>query len=656
MATRVKTTQFAFPMYTGTVVDATTTNLTQITIYIPEAVSAFRSVTVDVGFQDIITATGGTITEHRVGLRLGAAPYTTITETDDIANSGEQMAGVIGPWDFTSHFTSNWAGTSRTCDLQVYFDQNSGTTLGMRNVTAVVTVTYEYDDTAATQIKTAWIPLESLAADLPTAANTNFGTNQIPQMTGVGGMLPESGVTIRDYYFLIEGNESTSTATDFTITANIDSGTATAFGVQEAALISNRYCRWIYKPGTVPGLGTTHNFQLWTNLASRCNHVTVTLVVTYQFSLASTTTVLNSVLLPLEMTGPLGSNTAADASRISQDIWANEPTTITLMQSGFRINYNCNNTPTGLHFRAGSQSFRAYTPLAGVVAGMYSLQQRFDSGSSQGSGLTLSRGRNSLVIDGYLTTTARQATNVNGYIILNYLSGLASDGIGAHNHTLMYNLLGWDAALTDRTRIDNYSFALPEAEYFFTGVGFVFYQVVQSASMGITFDTQCLSGEGKGGGYYEIYSDSYQADNEKSNSIIWMRGRDVYWRYPNDPGPDRVDVQTPRSYRLFTSTATSNGLMAVPTYNAIAFTVSGNITGSNGGSITINIYRSDTNELIHTTSRTGNGSYSLQWHDDTIALYSEAFEDSTHYGRSITATAGTSLDVALSRPTVKSFA
>ncbi|MCA9324935.1 hypothetical protein KDA23_02600, partial [Candidatus Saccharibacteria bacterium] len=234
--------------------------------------------------------------------------------------------------------------------------------------------------------------------------------------------------------------------------------------------------------------------------------------------------------------------------------------------------------------------------------------------------------------------------------------GLSSSGIGAHSHTVFYKLLNWAALLSDRTRIDSYSITVPETDYYMVGVGFVFYQLVTTASMGITFDVSCLSTEGQGGGWYSIYADSYQQISEISNSIIWMRGRDVFLRYPNDPGSDRVDIQSARSYRLFTSTNTSNGLMLIPTYSAITFTVSGNITGSNGGLVAIKAYRSDNNELVYSTSRTGNGSYTFQWHDDTIALYTEAYEDSTHMGRSVNATAGTSLDVMLSKPSARSYA
>lgn len=655
MATRTKSVQFAFPMNTGIITDAVVTNLTQITVYIPETVTSFLSATVDVGFQDIITASGGTIAEHRVGFRLGAAGYTTVTELDDITQSGENIAGVIGPFDFTSHFTTNWTGTSMTCDVQVYFDQNTGTTLGMRNVTAMLTVSYEYDDTETTQIKTAWIPLESLVGALPTVANTNFGTSQIPQLTGTGGMLPEDSVVIRDYYFVIEGNESNNNTTDFTISANIDSGTATAFGAQEAGLASNRYCRWIYQPA-VPTTTVTHNFQLWSSVA-KVNHVTVTLVVTYEFNATNTTKVLNSIVLPFEMSSPLGSTAATDASRYERDIFVEEPGTITLQQSGFRINYNVNAAPTGLRFRAGSQAFRAYTVVASVAAGMYCLQQRLDSGSAQGVGMSMARGKNAVTIEGYITVTTNQVTNINGIITLNYHSDKATGGIGQHNHTVFRNLKQWDGLLADRTRIDNYALTIPETNYRITSAGYVLYSFVATASMGVSLDVQCLPGEGKGGGYYDIYTDVYQSDAERACSVVWMQGRDTFKRYPSDPGTDRVDIETARDYRLFTSTTAAAGIISVLTYHGFSYTVSGEIKGSAGGLVTINAYRSDNNELIATTSRTGNGTYSFDWYDDTIELFCEAYEDTTHFGRSTNALPGVSLDIKLgAQPVVRAFA
>lgn len=663
MATRIKTVQYAFPMYTSLVADSTTTDLTQITIDIPETVVAFSSVTAELGFQDVITATGGTIANHNIGLRLGAAAYTTISNSSAITHSGENIAGVVGPFDFTSHFTSNWSGTSMTCDSQVYFHQSTGTTLGMRNVTVVLTITYQYDDTAATHAKTVWIPLESKSGGLTNTQGSSYGFGQIPQLTASGGMLPESSITIKDYYFLIEGNTTVNNdTTDLTISASISYGPITTFGTIENALGSDRYCRWIYKPASVADTTTSHDFQLWQDyILGALDNVTVTLVVTYTFDTSTSTRVLNSLILPFELSSPLGNTTVAKASRISRDFYIDEPGTITLKQSGIRINYNAAASPGNLRIQAAGQtSFSQFTPIIATSAGMFSVQQRLDTGSTAGGHISLTNGKNSLVVDAFTTSAGNQISNVSGYFIINYQSGIATSGVGSHAHTVFKNVLSWVPALSDYTYVTSFAFDIPESPlvtasstYFVIGLGFIFYQFVQTASMGIIFDAECLTTEAMGGGYYNIYADAYQADNERGNSVVWMRGRDAFQRYPNDPdSANRVVPETSRAYRLFTSTTTSNGLMSVITYNSISYTVSGTISGSAGGTVEIYAYRSDTRELIYHTSRTGNGSYSFKWHDDTIALYVEAREDNTHYGRSIDATAGTSLDVTLSSTSV----
>lgn len=631
MATREKSVCFAFPMTTALVADAVVTNLSQITLYIPESSPTFTSVFVEVGFQDAITATGGTVNEHRVGLRLGAAAYTTFTETDDLTNTGENMAGVIGPVDFTSHFNTNWTGTNMTCDLQVYFDQNTGTTLGMNNVTALVWVTYTYDDAAATQIKTVALPMESLIGALPTT-QTNFGTNQIPQLTS-GGILPEAGVTIRDWFIVIEGNESTSAPTDFTLSAAIDGGAATTFMNQESALASDRFCRWIYRP-SAPDPTEAHNFQLWAS-TPRCNHVTATLYVTYEFTLAGTTRVLNSIQLSAEMASPLGLTTTAEASRFSRTVSVQEPGTITMRQSAFRMNWNVPATVTSIRWRAGAQAYRNYTPAAGVVAGMFSMQQRLDSGSAQGAGMTLSRGRNDLIIDGYSTNAGTEATNINGRVILNYESDLSAEGIGAHHHTVFKVMNAWDGLLVDQVRLNSKSFAIPETNYWLSGAGFVL-TLWNTVVGGISFDAECLSGEGKGGGYYDIYTDMYSSDAELGCSQIWARGRDIYKRFPADVGEDRVDIETARDYRMYSPSVIRFGIVQYATYHSMTWSAAGDITGNDVALPTdLQLVHANTGEVLQeTTLAAGVTAFDFAVNDNTDDYFVSAYQDGTHVGRS----------------------
>lgn len=634
MATREKTVCFAFPMTTALVADAVVTNLEQIVLYIPET-PTFTSVFVEVGFQDAITATGGTITEHRVGLRLGAAAYTTFTELDDFANTGENLAGVFGPVDFTAHFNTNWTGSSMTCDLQVYFDQTTGTTLGMNNVTAMIYITYTYNDTAPTQIKSVQIPMESLIAGLPTVADSNFGTNQIPQLVGAGGLLPENGVVIRDWYIVIEGNENTAAVTDFFLTANIDSGTPTVFLTQEAALASDRFCRWIYRP-SIPSPSSAHNFQLWANVANKCNHVTATLHVTYEFTLAGTTRVLNSILVPIEIASPLGLTTTAEASRFDRQISIQEPGTINLKQSAFRINYNVASTVTSHRWRAGGQAYRAYTSLGGVVTGMFSVQQRINSGSAQGAGYTINRGYNEITIDGYTTNASAEMTNINGVIILNYESDLSSQGVGSHTHTVRKSLLVWDRLVTDLNRINTRSFSIPETNYWLVSAGFVFTQWVGTSGMAVTFDAEALAGEGKGAGYYDIYADAYVSDAELSCSIIWMRGRDAFKRFPNDADSQRLNIETPRDFRLYTTTGCGNGIYYCVSYHSHTFVAAGTVSGNDPALPTqVSLVRELTGETMQkATLAAGVTAFSFAVNDNTEDYHVSVFQNSTHVGRS----------------------
>lgn len=645
MAIREKTIIYSFPMRTTTVTNAEVTDLTQITVYIPETVISFTSVFAEMGWRDQINATGGTIGEHRIGMRLAAGSYTTITELDDITHTGESVSGVIGPFDFTSLFTSDWTGTSMTCDAQVYFAQTSGTTLGMINVTVLLYVTYTYDDdstTNPTQIKTVRIPIESIggvSTVLSTTSNATFGpvTGNIPQLTG-GGILPEATVTIRNYFIQIEGNEGgAATNTDYTISVNIDSGASTTFGNQEMAFVSDAFDRWIYDlTASVPLTTASHTFQMWSSVANRCSSLAVEIIITYAFDASSTTSVLNSILIPIEISSPMGYPSGGESSRFSRDIFLTEPGTLILRQSSFRLNYNMIASPGNLWLKAGGQNYRQYVPIStGQSSGQFCTQQRIDSGSSQGAGIAISRGKNSINIDCYVTSTTIAVTNIMGYILLNYQSDIGLEGVGQNAHTVYKVLLPWDALLSDDVRPLNYSFSIPEANYWIVGTGFEFIQFVSAAGQAITFDVECLSLEGKGAGYYDIYADAYLSDAERACSQVWMRGRDIFKRFPDDIG-DRLDITIARDYRLFTTTTSANGIIAVCTYHSNTWQIIGNISGSNGvDNITLDLIRSSDKLVMQTKEVAQNAaSYTFTVYNDTELYYVVAYQDSSHLGSS----------------------
>jgi len=641
MALRTKTLWYATQL-AADVVDATLTALPTITIYSENSSRTFRSVQVWLSYEDISTATGATVAEHRCACSVNGAAATTITELDDISNSGENMSGILGPFDFTAHFTSNYpAADSTTLVLSVYFDISTGTGLNVRNVGALIAITYEYDDAAATQYNTAIIPMESLVGAMGTA-EAEIGSNQIPQLTGAGGLLENvAGVTMRQQFFLVEGNvESGGSASATTLNVRIDTGTTHTFGASTPALASDRYHRFIHIES--PSTSAAHAWKAWCTTTGRFNMITHTMYVTYQWTVSGTTEFLNSIMLSLEIPSPMGGSVAGDNDRFRLPIRIVEPGTITLKQSAYRIHFVPGvGAMAGLNSRAGAQAYRAYTPAAAVICGGSCFQQRVDSGSAQGAGLTLARGKNNLDIDLYRTDTTDLGWNISGVAIINYKSGVSAQGVGAHNHTTFWKVMDWDALLTFLR--DSAAFApnIPETSYWTTGIGFYMVHWDAGANNGIVFAAQVLAGEGAGDGWRDLYADIFVKDAERACQIVYCRARGDMNRWPLDTDPDRLDIEGSRVYRYTNAISCAKGVSIMLTYHTITFTVAGDITGSSGGTVDIDAFTEDGDEILHigSTSRSGNGAYSLTWYDNTLPCFAEARESGTLVGRSDSAVA-----------------
>jgi hypothetical protein len=138
-----------------------------------------------------------------------------------------------------------------------------------------------------------------------------------------------------------------------------------------------------------------------------------------------------------------------------------------------------------------------------------------------------------------------------------------------------------------------------------------------------------------------------ETDPEAGVFLGYGRARDDLKRWPLDP-ESRLDVETARSYRFqhnLTAT-TSLGIIwqsvMFITHHSITYTISGNVTGSAGGTVNIDAHVAadagsvDAGDEIGATSRVGNGSYSITWYDNTVAVYTEARESGVLLARSDT--------------------
>ena len=631
MATRLKTTEWWFPAGT-TLVDATDTNLTQITVYLPESSKTFKKVMLEVIVHDRNT-TLGNISRHQVSISVAGAAYTAVNNANAITNGGEQQT-ILFSGDFTSHFTTNFTGTSHTVDARVLIDSAVASPLSpsFNNVTARLIITYEYDDTSSTQIKTVRIPLN---APVGAMATTKPGT-ATATIPALDTELPEASKVYRQTVLVLQGNDNNTGTTDQTFTMQIDTNTAYTSDVYEHGSTVSMFVRM----NSIQTFDTSssRSFYVYSSLTMGY-HMQAWLVVTYEFDATSSNDIFVSLMLPVSMDSPMGGTTSSDYQRATRTLWIQE-TGIVAKQQACYLFWDQNATISGLNMRIGTGSFVTYTDAAAVLAGSNASMIRNDSAFS------LARGKNTLNVDAYRTDATDLGYNVSGFFIINYTADKPSGGHGAENHTVMWCISDTGtAAVAASFTVAATALAIPESDYFITAFGTEQKFVVSGTSphAGNAISVERLSGEG-GIIWEPVYADLAGSDGETGIYHSYSQARDLFYRYPGDVmgHESRLDPEVSRRWRW----AVGNGvtvrgqLCVLFTYHAITYTISGEIRGSGGGTVYIDLIRDgDPLEILKTTTRTGNGSYSFTWYDNTIPVYTSAYEDSTHTGRSAPGTA-----------------
>jgi hypothetical protein len=274
--------------------------------------------------------------------------------------------------------------------------------------------------------------------------------------------------------------------------------------------------------------------------------------------------------------------------------------------------------------------------------------RRIDSGATGGAGMTLTRGYNNIVIDWFSTsgTAGNIGSNMAGVLFLNYTSDKHADGDGVHGHTICWLIKPYaTGGLVQRVQAAATTTPnIPETSYWLMGLG---YQIIlltsgtASGSLAFAMQAEVQAAEAEGAGWRTIYAGLYASDAEIGPSLMWARARTEFKRYPNDTDSSRLNVETARDYRFDVNVAAAAVWQArmFMTYHSISYSISGNVTGSSGGTVTIAAFRADTGEKIDSTTRVGNGSYTIPWYDNTTEVFAEARESGTLIGRSDNATA-----------------
>lgn len=645
MALVTKTTLWGFGTDTADVADATLRTFAAKTVYAETTSRVFKSAIVEVYAMDRCTLTGATVTEARIGVSVAGAAYTTIAETDDLTHSGENQ-GYLFSADFTAQFTANFgAGASNTVAIQMYIDISTGTTLTTNNACAILRLTYEHDDTATNVLKSMVIPLESANGTGAPTSLTQLGTNQIPILTGASGIIKDAAAaTIRDYFFLIEGNENNNGATvNYALNFRIDAaGAAVTEGTITRVFGSDKWDRFIWNlSATVPDPTLTHAFYWMSSVVTSFHHLSVKLVVTYEVVRADVVGTSVSVQIPFRFPDA-GATTTADQQVIRIPIDIQEPGTVTLRQSGVDVFWALSGAMTTADYisvQVGSQTARTYTSniAAGSLCGALQLTQRFDSGSAGGAGATLARGQS--YVDVKLFTAAqRTVAGAHGILYLNYsTNAVPATGIDTANHTVYKNLANWDWLLN--TEYSEVAAVAPgylaESLYWIQHV--------------VAWVTQQLNGT-TGTAWARLYGEVLASEGVLSVADGWKDAGNLglpvlaeagqyFWaaeltawfkRHPTDPKPYQMDVETSRKWRLYSPRGPRGGIHVALTYHSIRYSNVRNVTGYSGtGAVPVKVHDYTSGEMLYEVTAAVGGAYTVAPYDNTRQLVSRTYESAS---------------------------
>lgn len=647
MTLRTKTIEYAFAQSIASVATATARDFTQLAdVAIPESTSrTFRSVTLEVAAIDGAAA-AASITSVLIGIALGAVARNDATVSFTLTNSGENQ-GWLWSRDVTSYFASNYTGTTMTADCRLTI-----TGIASINANAKLIITYEYDDASATtRVKTVKIPMDGNTGNLTTSfVNLGGVASQIPNL---GSFLPEASKTFKSIFFEMNVHSGTSAAATSNLDMSYDGGSTTISDTSWGwTLNSDTSCRRIDELTATLNTGAAGSIQ------AKCISTTGSpypclngvLVVTYTYNHSTTTSVMNSIQLTcLDESGWMGGTATGDKTRFVREFFAEEPGTLALVQSAVMVSFNLSGSNT-MDIRTGSQGSRTYVHGATAHCGGMTNMRRIDAGESGSTaGFTLARGANSITFDmfGSSGTAGNIPSNSSALLYLNYTSDLHSSGDGVHNHTTHWMVRPYATGGAVQRLQSTVAITpnIPEANYWIVGVSYqlILQTMTTTPNPGaVAFQCECQSGEAEGAGWHALYSSIYESDAEMGFSLSYARGRTDFLRWPSDwDTGGRLNVETARDYRFdaaITGVAVFQAAMLL-TYHSITYAIAGSVTGSAGGTVTIKAYRTDTGERVASTSRSGNGAYSMTWFDNTINVFVEARESSTLLGRSDNAAA-----------------
>lgn len=654
MAQQIKTLRYGLTARTTTLAcdnsalaSSTRHDFSSITIGLPETSGSrtFRSVELHL-FAYPTAAAAISIDKVRVGLAWNGGGATDVDDTDAVGGAAAAYKGGTHEfvYDITASFAANF-GSGDESDLVVGCAFVLSTAGNVMGVCGYIDISVEVDDSNARASRTWCFPFDGPVARLATSL-TELGTNQIPDIEALLGDL--GNPTIRQAFITAQGScNNDGDATGNTVSWAIDGGAASDRAVITAGSLNNGYFDvW------VPGLDTSaaHAFKAKQSLnvaGLGFQSLDLRLWVTADYDAptpdSGTSVVARQIAFVLHAT-----EVPPDASYHTIEVDFDVPEANPVMlQSGICLVWTAAGSGPGLSILCGSQSAqRDYTGRDGhVQLGNHCTSHRIDSGAANGAGHTLVRGRNHLKIRVDSTGAVSRPSGVTGVICLNYTCTTPAAGDQSCSRTVRFLQHPWK--LTD---VLASGFELPTADakapvlpdqYCLTSdpayqVGYMLLLGANtSIPLVVGLSVETFSDERPVTGWHECPA------IEVGTSPLWSGyniGRfftplSVAKRWTDDPQAGLLDLEDVRKLRPSVKATRRFWVALLVDFHSMTTTVTGQITNLDSpGGITLNVRRSDTKELVGTTTSASDGSYSAVVPDPALTYELDGVDGSGNRG------------------------
>lgn len=296
--TRTKTVKF-FIGQNGSLagVGAGVTWPANFSVYLPDIISsatAIKSAYIDYSFQNATTTAAGKVT---LRLKLSSEGTYTTAVSATYTGSGE---------NFTQRFRANFTDKLKA-DIQssgTYSYNFSGAISGtsQKAANATITITYDYDSLAQTQINTARFFGGQNGSNIAVGSSTTFTLAQ--------PSLPEDSASIYSAWAEITANTVSTSTTDETIQIRYDTDSATSYYLDNAGGAGSQIV-YLLHPKNITD--ASHTLSVKPTAGYPLTLISYEQYITYSFNYSASSSILTTQELMIMANGARGSTSTLTA-------------------------------------------------------------------------------------------------------------------------------------------------------------------------------------------------------------------------------------------------------------------------------------------------------------------------------------------------------